>query len=172
MKSGYNRDNACEGGKGGGATVAKIKPLKDNVLFKDFSDGELAVLAKFVEEKTVAAPTPLFLENMKGTSMYIMVSGAVQLTKMLSEGETRTLTTLGPGEFFGEMALVEEGPRQVSAFVAKDSNILVIKRTEFEKLMEESPKVAVKVVIGMYKTLSDRVRQSSPKIQQLLMGQA
>lgn len=152
--------------------MAKIKPLKDNILFKDFSDNELAVLSKFVEEKTVPAPTPLFLENMKGQSMYVIVSGTVQLSKMLGEGEHRNLSALGPGDFFGEMALVEEGPRQVSAFVAKDANILIFKRTEFEKLMNESPKVAVKVVIGLYKTLSDRVKASSPKIQQLLMGQA
>jgi CRP-like cAMP-binding protein len=151
--------------------VAKIKPLRENVLFKDFSDNEIAVLAKYVEEKTIAAPTPLFLEHMKGQSMYIVVAGMVQLTKMISEGETKNLTALGPGDFFGEMALIEEGPRQVSAFVAKDAQILSIKRTDFEKLMEEAPKLAVKVVIGMYRTLSDRVRSSSPRIQQLLMGQ-
>lgn len=149
--------------------MAKIKPLRENVLFKDFSDKEIAILSKFVEEKVIAAPTPLFLENMKGESMYIVVSGAISLTKMLSEGENKSLTTMGPGDYFGEMALIEDGPRPVSALVVKDASILVIKRSEFEKLMEESPKVAVKMVIGMYKTLSDRIRMSSPKIQQLIM---
>jgi CRP-like cAMP-binding protein len=150
--------------------VAKIKPLREHVLFKDFSDNEIALLSKYVEEKTIAAPTPLFLEHMKGQSMYIIVAGAVQLAKMVSEGETRTLTTMGPGEFFGEMALIDDGPRQVSAFVAKDAHILSLKRSDFERLMEEAPKVAVKVVMGMYRSLSDRIRQSSPRIQQLLMG--
>lgn len=150
--------------------MAKIKPLRENVLFKDFSDKEIAVLSKYVEERVVAAPTPLFLENMKGESMYIMVSGAIKLSKMLSEGVEKTLTTMGPGDFFGEMALIEDGPRAVSAMVVKDSQILVIKRTEFEKMMEEAPKVAVKVVIGMYKTLSDRIRRCSPQIQQMIMG--
>ncbi|MCM8781850.1 MAG: cyclic nucleotide-binding domain-containing protein, partial [Candidatus Omnitrophica bacterium] len=98
--------------------AAKIKPLREHPLFRNFSDNEIAILSKFVEEKNIAAPTPLFLENMKGQSMYIIVTGAVQLAKMVSEGETRTLTTLGPGDFFGEMALIEDGPRQVSAFVA------------------------------------------------------
>lgn len=150
--------------------MAKIKPLRDNALFKDFSDKEIAVLSKFVEERTVAAPTPLFLENMKGESMYLIISGGIKLSKMLSEGVEKTLTTMGPGDFFGEMALVEDGPRAVSAMVVKDSQILVLKRAEFEKLMEESPKVAVKVVIGIYRTLSDRVRRCSPQIQQMIMG--
>jgi len=150
--------------------VAKIKPLKDNVLFKDFSDKEIALLAKYVEEKNLTAPTPLFLENMKGESMFIIAAGQVRLSKMLSEGEEKTLTTLGPGDFFGEMALIEGGPRSVSAIVVTDAQVLVIKRSGFEKLMEEAPKVAVKVVIGVYKTLSDRIRELSPQIQAMIMG--
>lgn len=150
--------------------MAKIKPLKENQLFKDFSDKEIALLSKYVEEKDIAAATPLFLENMKGESMYIVVSGQIKLSKMLSEGETKTLTTMGVGDFFGEMALIEDGPRAVSAMAVSDSNVLLIKRTEFEKMMEESPKVAVKVVIGIYKTISDRVRSLSPQIQSMIMG--
>jgi len=151
--------------------VAKIKPLKENVLFKGFDDDEIAAIAQVVEEKTMAASTPLFLENMKAESMYIVVSGAINLTKMLSEGETKTLTTMGPGDYFGEMALIEDGPRPVSALISEDAKLLVIKRSGFDQLMEQSPKLAVKIVIGMHRTLSDRVRDSSPRIQEMLMGQ-
>lgn len=149
--------------------MAKIKPLKENVLFKDFSDKEIALLSKYVEEKTLPAPSTLFLENMKGESMYLIVSGAIRLSKMLSEGVEKTLTTMGAGDFFGEMALIEDGPRAVTAMVTEDTQILIIKRGEFEKLMEEAPRVAVKVVIGIYRTLSDRVRSLSPHIQKLIM---
>lgn len=150
--------------------MAKIKPLKETVLFKDFNDKEIAVLSKYVEEKTIAAPTPLFLENMRGESMFIVASGAVKLSKMLSEGEEKTLTTLGPGDFFGEMALIEGGPRSVSAIVVQDAQVLVLKRSGFEKLMAESPQLAVKVVIGIYKSLSDRIRELSPRIQSMILG--
>jgi CRP-like cAMP-binding protein len=149
--------------------VAKIKPLKENVLFKDFTDKEIAILSKYVEEKNYPAATPLFLENMKGEAMYIVVKGSVQLSKMLSEGETKTLTTLEAGEFFGEMALIEDGPRPVTAMVVKESQMLLMKRSGFEMLMDDNPRVAVKMAIGMYRSLSDRIRESSPKIQQLLM---
>lgn len=150
--------------------MAKIKPLKENILFKDFSDKEIALLAKYVEEKNLTAPTPLFLENMKGESMFIIGSGQIRLSKMLSEGEEKTLTTLGPGDFFGEMALIEGGPRSVSAIVVADAQVLIIKRSGFEKLIEEAPMVAVKVVIGVYKSLSDRIRELSPQIQAMIMG--
>ena len=150
--------------------MAKIKPLKENALFKNFSDKEIALLSKYVEEKNIAAPTPLFLENMKGESMFMVGSGAIKLSKMLSEGEEKTLTTIGPGEFFGEMALIEAGPRSVSAIVIQDAQVLILKRSGFEQLMEESPTVAVKVVIGIYKSLSDRIRALSPLIQSMVMG--
>ncbi len=152
--------------------MAKIKPLKENPLFKDFSDKEIALLAKYVEEKTMEAPSPLFLENMKGESMYLVVKGRVRLSKMLSEGMEKTLTTLGPGDYFGEMALVEEGPRAVSAFIVESAQILTLKRADFEKLMQEAPEVAVKVVIGIHKLLSDKVRSLSPKLQEMILSES
>ncbi|MFO8057268.1 MAG: cyclic nucleotide-binding domain-containing protein [bacterium] len=150
--------------------MTKIKPLRDNVLFRDFSDKEIAVLSKYMEEKSIAAPTPLFLENMPGESMFIIVSGAINIAKMRGEGETETLMTLGAGDFFGELALVENGPRAVSALTAQDSQLLVMKRSAFEKMMEESPQIAVKVVMGMYKTVTSRIKSCSPRIQEMLMG--
>ena len=152
--------------------MGKIKPIKENPLFKDFSDKEIALLAKYVDEKVIKAPAPLFIENMKGESMFILVSGQIRLSKMISEGEEKTLSTLAAGDFFGEMALVEDGPRAVTAFVITDSNILIIKRSSFEALMQESPKVAVKIAIGLYKTLSDRIRTLSPEIQQMIVGKS
>lgn len=151
--------------------MANIQPLKDNVLFRDFSDTELTALAQCAEEKKLGAGTPLFLENMKGESMYIVSSGSIQLSKMLGEGETQSLGTLGAGDYFGEMALIEDGARPVSAIVVQDAQILQIKRSAFEQLMEQDPKVAIKVFIGLYRSLSDRIKASSPRIQQLIMGQ-
>ena len=151
--------------------MANIQALKSNVLFKDFGDDELAAVAGYVEEKSMPAGSPLFLENMKGESMYIVIAGSIALSKMLSEGETKTLTTMGPGDFFGEMALIQAGPRPVSAIVGQDAQLLVIKRTGFEALMQQSPQLAVKIVMGMYRYIADQVRESSPRIQAILMGQ-
>jgi len=149
--------------------VAKIKPLKENEIFRAFSDKELATLAGHVEEKTYPAGTPLFYENMKGEAMYLIVSGQVKLSKMLAEGEERTLAVMGPNDYFGENALLEEGQRTVTAIVASDSSILVIKRAGFNKLLESEPKLALKIILGMYQLLSSRIRKASPKMQQLIM---
>ncbi len=149
--------------------MAKIKPLKENEIFRAFSDKEIAALAGYVEEKTYTAGTPLFYENMKGEAMYIIVSGQVKLSKMLAEGEERTLAVMGPNDYFGENALLEEGQRTVTAIVSQDSSILVIKRSGFGKLLEEEPKLALKIILGMYQILSTRIRMASPKLQQLIM---
>jgi len=149
--------------------MAKIKPLKECELFRSLEDREVALLAKAVEEKALAANTPLFYENMQGEAMYIIGGGGIQLSKMLAEGEVKTLTTLGPGDYFGEMALLESGPRPVTAIATADSTVLVLKRSEFQKLMSEQPQIAMKIIIRMYQTLSTRLRQASPRIQQMIL---
>jgi len=149
--------------------VAKIKPLKENEIFRPLNDREIAVVSKFVDEKNYPAGSSLFYENMKGEAMYIVVSGQVRLSKMLSEGEEKTLTTMGAGDYFGENALLEEGPRTVTAIVSQDSSLLIIKRAAFNKLLEEEPKAAVKIIMGMYQVLSGRIRKASPKLQQMIL---
>jgi CRP-like cAMP-binding protein len=152
--------------------VAKIKPLKESELFRALEDKEIALLAKTVEEKNLAAGSPLFYENMTGEAMYLVASGAIQLSKMLAEGEVKTLTTLGPGDYFGEMALLEAGPRSVTAIAAVDSSVLVLRRSEFQRLMAEQPQVAMKIILAMYRALSDRLRGASPRIQQMILARA
>lgn len=149
--------------------MAKIKPLKENEIFRPLNDHEIALVSKFVDEKNYPAGSALFYENMKGEAMYIVISGQVRLSKMLSEGEEKTLTTMGAGDYFGENALLEEGPRTVTAIVSQDSTLLIIKRSAFNKLLEEEPKAAVKIIMGMYQVLSGRIRQASPKLQQMIM---
>lgn len=152
--------------------MAKIKPLKESELFRSLDDKEIALLAKAVEEKSLSAGSPLFYENMTGEAMYLVAAGAIQLSKMLAEGEVKTLTTLGPGDYFGEMALLEAGPRPVTAVAAVDSNVLVLRRSEFQRLMQEHPQVAMKVILAMYRALSTRLREASPRIQQLILARS
>jgi len=149
--------------------VAKIKALKENEIFKSLSDREIALLATVVEEKNYSAGTPLFYENMKGEAMYIISTGQIKLSKMLAEGEDRVLTVLGSGDYFGENALLEEGPRTVTAVVSQDTQLLVIKRSGFKKLFEEDPKLALKIILGMYQVLSSKIRKATPRIQQILL---
>lgn len=149
--------------------MAKIKPLKENELFSSLNDREIALLSKSIEEKIFPANTPLFFENMMGEGMYIIVNGAIKISKMLSEGEERTLTVMGPGDYFGEMALLEQGPRSVSAIVQEQSDVLVFKREAFAEMMNTQPQLAIKVVSSMYKSLSSKLRQASPKIQEMII---
>lgn len=149
--------------------MAKIKPLRENELFGNLTDKELALLSKSVEEKVLPANTPLFFENMTGESMYIIVSGSIKISKMLSEGVEKTLTVLGAGDYFGEMALLEQGPRSVSAIVQEESSVLVFRREAFADMIENEPQLAVKVIGSMYKSLSTKIRQASPQIQQMII---
>ena len=81
--------------------MAKIKPLRDCALFSGLDDRDLAMFSKVVEEKPLSAGATLFTEGMQGASMYLVASGRVKVSKLVSEGEEQVLAVLGPGEFFG-----------------------------------------------------------------------
>src|SRR5438105_12720146 len=83
--------------------------------------------------KTFPAGTILFSEGDDGEEMYVIQSGRVQLTRMV-RGREAHLATLPPGEFFGEMAIVNNQPRSATATVLEDAHLLVIDARTFEAM--------------------------------------
>ncbi|MGH7360518.1 MAG: cyclic nucleotide-binding domain-containing protein, partial [Candidatus Methylomirabilales bacterium] len=104
--------------------AAKAESLKDSPIFADLSGEELQKVAGKTKEKTFAEGSTIFTENMAGQSLFLIRSGSVKISLMLGEGEERTLAILGPGECFGELAIVDGGPRTASAVVVKKAEVL------------------------------------------------
>lgn len=150
--------------------MAKIKPLKESPYFGDLDDKELAVLSQSVEEKSLPPGTTLFLEGMLGASMYIVVSGKIKISKMIAEGDEKVLVMLGPGDHFGEMAILDGGPRAASAVSTEQTELLIIKRSDFEALQKSDPAVALKVMWGLVKDFSRRMRENAQRYEQFIMG--
>jgi CRP/FNR family cyclic AMP-dependent transcriptional regulator len=148
--------------------VAKVKSLRDSPYFKSLNDKEIGVLSQVVEEKTLPPGTTLFLEGMLGESMYIVVSGKIKIAKMISEGEEKVLVVLGPGDNFGEMAILDGGPRAATAVASEPTQILTLKRNDFAKLQEKDPAVAIKVLWALVKDFSRRIRENAERYKDLL----
>lgn len=103
--------------------------------------------------KTFSKGTILFREGDPGTDMFIIQSGKVQVKKKVC-GEEEVLAELGPGEFFGEMALLEGLNRSATVEVTEESRILVIRPDTFQGLLKSNVEIAVK----MLKKLASRLR--------------
>jgi CRP/FNR family cyclic AMP-dependent transcriptional regulator len=104
----------------------------------------------------------IFAEGSFGDEMYIVHSGSVHLLKDSAQGET-LLGTIKPGEFFGEMALVDNAPRSVSAVAAVDqTRLLALNRDKFLFLISHQPAFALNVM----HILCQRLREMNERLSQ------
>ena len=140
--------------------MAKIKPLKECPLFKDFSDKEIALVSQIVSEKKIPGGTPLFVEGMMGDTLFIVKQGTVKITRNVPGLGEVGLGEYMDGEYFGEMALVDGGTRAVSARTAEDTELLTIDREDFQKLKKKEPAVAVQLVIAIARGLGAKTQKN------------
>jgi CRP-like cAMP-binding protein len=110
-----------------------------------------------------AAGTVLFREGDRGKTMYVLRAGKVKISKQISETEL-TLAVLGPGEFFGEMALLEGLPRSAGATVVEDAELIELEGNAFETLVRKNGEIAVRLM----RRLSARLREADRQIQALM----
>ncbi len=102
--------------------------------------------------KTCPAGTVLFREDERGDTMYVVQSGRVRITKEGKDGQ-KTLAVLGAGEFFGEMAILNNKPRTASAEVVEDARLLVLDGKTFEQMVVSNTEIAVRLIKKMARRL-------------------
>ncbi len=105
----------------------------------------------------------LFREGEQGDLMYVLQSGSVRITKAV-KGEEKTLAILGPGEFFGEMAILNAKPRTATAVVEEPSQVLVLGARTFEQMVVSNAEIAVRLI----KKLSRRLDSANELIEVLM----
>lgn len=149
--------------------MAKIKPLKASPYLKGFNNKEVATISAIVEERDVAPGEPIAEENSESEGLVIVAKGSLTLRTVLPDGSAVEVLTLTEGRSFGELALVGEGPRLVSANAgAEGARVLVIGRADFEKLMKSDSKVAAKFLAGILREVGAVTRASGAQIKKIL----
>ena len=114
--------------------------------------------------RTFAKGTVLFREGEKGEEMYVIQSGKVQVS-MRVRGVEKILSMLQPGEFFGEMAILNSKPRSATAVVSEDAKLLVIDVKTFEAMVRGNSEIALRMI----KKLSSRLQEADDQIENLLL---
>ena len=109
--------------------------------------------------------TVLFREGDPGKEMFVLQSGKVAISKRVRDVE-KILAILGPGEFFGEMAIISNRPRNASATVSEDARLLVIDPKTFEGMIRGNSEIAVRMI----KKLAERLTEADAQIENLLLG--
>jgi len=131
---------------------AKVEALKRAPLFEDLSRKELAQLARVSEDVEVEAGKALATEGETGHEFFVIVAGQVKVTR-----KGRRVAKRGPGDFVGEIALLEDIPRTATVTAEAPVRMFVLTRKDFRHLLDENPSVERKVL----RALARRVVQLS-----------
>jgi CRP-like cAMP-binding protein len=147
-----------------------LELLQRTVLFKGCSREQLEIALGLFQQRQIRPNTTIFTEKMPAESLYIIKSGNVRITIMAGEGVEKSLLMLGPGEFFGELALLQEESRLVSARSETSVELLMLSRKDFQALMELDARTAARLLAAIARLLAMRVKAYSSLFRELLLG--
>jgi CRP-like cAMP-binding protein len=145
-----------------------LEIFRGNPLFKGMSDVEIEALASFFSERRIADGFTVFIEQMPGESLFLIRKGFVRISMMVAEGDEKILVTLGPGDVFGVMALLDSAPRSTTARAIEEAQLLSLKKIDFESLCEKNPKLGIKFMRNIIRVYTGRVRENEQSYRQML----
>jgi CRP-like cAMP-binding protein len=120
-------------------------------LFSGLSDRELRSLAQRAEQVSVPKQTALVTEGAAGVEFFVLLSGAAKVTR-----HGRTLRKLGPGDSFGELALIAGTPRRATVTTTEPSDVMVLVRSDFIVLLDKFPRMTRKMLTSLATWVAER----------------
>jgi CRP-like cAMP-binding protein len=151
-----------------GSTRPVISPgsLRRIKILADLKDAQLAHLADFMEMQRVPQWREVFHQGDLGDAMYFILEGELRVRVKVADKEI-ILATLGIGEFFGDMALFDHGPRSADVVANVDSVVLRITAAAFDRLTREAPALATPFLQATARTLAARIRADNKRLGQV-----
>lgn len=142
-----------------------LELLRKTELFQGLSKEQLGKITGISIKESHKSGDVLFEEGTEGDKFYLILDGEVRISKIIPGVGEEALAVLKKGAYFGEMSLIDSEPRSAHAIVNKPTELLVIDRTDFQRLLEEDKELATKLLWTLVKTLSRRLRETNDKIK-------
>lgn len=124
-------------------------------MFPGMDEGDLAKLTSVAELRTYPADTILCQEGQVENTFYAIISGQVEVSKQLDQDTQEVINQPGPGNFVGEIALVQEGPRTATVRTMEPTTVLQIDRDDFVNMLYSSAPMAVRIMLQITPRLRD-----------------
>jgi CRP/FNR family cyclic AMP-dependent transcriptional regulator len=147
------------------ATTVSTSVLKSVPLFAAFREEQLRALVPLVMRRNAPRGSVIMAEGDRVDSLYIVMSGRLKVMMGEADGKEVILGILGPGEIFGEMGLIDDGPRSASVVAIEPCELLLVTRHDFKRCLVESYDTAMTVM----RVLVRRLRTADRKIGSLAM---
>lgn len=134
--------------------------LKQSPIFSMVSTDDLRQVAKSLEERVFFAGDRIFEIDDQGDHLYLLVSGKIGICIDPAHSCRNFIATLGPGDCFGEMNLLDDMPRSATAHVIEDATVLALDKSRLRGLILSYPEIS----IGMLRSLSLRLREANRRL--------
>jgi len=147
------------------ASTVSTAVLKAVPLFAGFPEDQLRMLTLVVTRKSAPRSTTIMAGGDPIDSLYIVLSGRLKVMMSDAEGKEVILSILAPGEFFGEMGLIDDEPRSATVVTIEPCELLSIAKRDFKKCLAENFEMAQAVMRGLVR----RLREADRKIGSLAL---
>jgi CRP-like cAMP-binding protein len=132
--------------------------------FSGLSARELKEVAAIVHKREYRAGEPVFAQGDPGLGMYIIQEGEVSISISGKEDGDRELAVLGDGDFFGELALIDESPRSANARCKTDCILIGFFRPDLFELIEKKNQLGIKIIFKLAEIVSQRLRTTDKEL--------
>ena len=137
--------------------------LKEIALFKELSDVELNKLSKGLKEAFYPKGTLIWEEGSTEQGLQIIDSGKVKVTRMTQEGNRQVLAVLKANKFFGELSILDGRAHSASMEALEDTRVFILRKAHMDRLLQDSPLTAFKIVSEMTIAISEILREMNNK---------
>jgi hypothetical protein len=146
------------------ASPSALRPgvLRRVKILATLTDAQLERFASFMEVQKARQWSVIVKQGEHGDSMFFILEGEVRVRMMVGEKET-ILATLTIGEFFGDVALLDHGPRSADVVANTDATLLKVSANGFQKLAKEAPELATPLLMSLSRTLTARIRADNKR---------
>jgi len=148
-----------------GITPGSLRRIK---IFADMDERQLASFLQYMEVLKLPPNATVFNKGEHGDAMFLVLQGEVRARVMLG-GRESTLSTMGVGECFGELAVIDESPRSADVIANVESVILKISAGALKRLFQEAPALAAPFLLGLNKTITSRVRTLTKRYEDSIL---
>lgn len=138
--------------------------LKKIPVFDGLKDRDLAAIERIMHRREYETGEAIFLQGEPGLGMYIIESGAVEI---VSGPLRHMLAELHDGEFFGELALMDDSPRAASAIVRAPTRMLCFLQPDLFDLIDRNPALGGRILLRLARTIGERLKKSNEDVRAL-----
>ena len=148
--------------------LSDIEILGPVPIFPDLGNDVLKELRSKMTKRSYKKNNIILMEDEFGDTFFVISSGSVKITRISEDGREVILAMLGEGDFFGEMSLLDGESRSANAVATEESDVLILKRSDFIEFLERYPKIA----ISLLREMATRLRKSDQQIESLSLSDA